>query len=154
MYSDHGARPAANKALATGLILLCLSGVGQAQTSGTNVMTVPGTLYLTSHSNPMSLTNSVKIASGLRVGMAGADAQKYLEDHGMFQTNIYSISLDRGQTMICPYPLAGDAALVLGMHCTKAPPKGLFGWSVPVLDRAYIESQGATIILITLTNAP
>jgi hypothetical protein len=85
--------------------------------------------------------------------MPGADVHKYMEDHGITQTNVYSISADRGRTLTCPYQLAGGATLMLEMHCTKAPP-GLFGWSDPVLDRAYIQKQGADIISITLTNAP
>ena len=86
--------------------------------------------------------------------MAGAAVQQYLHDHGMIQTNVYSISLDRGRTLTYPYPLAGGAALMLDMHCTKAPAIGLFGWNAPVLDRARIQSQGADIISIALTNAP
>jgi hypothetical protein len=101
----------------------------------------------------MSISNAVKIASGLRVGMPGADVRKYMQDHGMPQTNLSSISLDRGRTLTCPYPLAGTATLMLDMHCTSAPP-GPFGWSNPVLDRAYIQSQGANIIFVTLTNGP
>jgi hypothetical protein len=85
--------------------------------------------------------------------MPGADVHRYLRDHGLSQTNIYSISADRGRTMNCPYPLAGDATLVLQMHCTSAPPAGLFGWSNPVLDRAYIQSAGTNIISISFTNA-
>ena len=86
--------------------------------------------------------------------MAAQDVVKYMKDHGMAQTNVYSISLDRGRTLSCPYSLAGGATLMLDMHCTQAPKSGLFGWSDPVLDRARIQSQGADIITITLTNAP
>lgn len=101
----------------------------------------------------MSISNAVKVASGLRVGMPGTDVHKYMDDHGMSQTNVYSISLDRGRTLSCPYPLAGSATLMLDMHCTSAPP-GLFGWSNPVLDRAYIQIQGTNLISIRLTNGP
>ena len=111
-------------------------------------------LSLTSHSNLVSISNAVKIVSGLRVGMAGADGSKYMQDHGMVQTNVYSISLDRGRTMACPYPLDGGASLMLDMHCTKGPSRGLFGWSDPVFDRAYIQSQGVEIIAITPPNSP
>jgi hypothetical protein len=141
------------KALASGLILLCLAHVGQAQTPGTNGTAASGTLYVTSSSNLVTISNAVKLASGLRVGMPQADVQKYMQDHGMTQTNVYSISLDRGRTLTYPYPLAAGASLMLDMHCTNAPP-GLFGWKDPVLDRAYIQSQGANIISIALTNAP
>ncbi len=72
----------------------------------------------------------------------------------MVQTNIYSISLDRGRTMACPYPLEGGATLMLDMHCTKGQTQGLFGWSAPVFDRAYIQSSGAEIISITPSNRP
>lgn len=136
------------KAFAAGLILVCLCWHGQAQTPATN-----GTFLLTSRSNLMSISNAVKIASGLRVGMLGTDVTKYMAGHGMLQSNIYSVSVDRGRTLTCPYPLAGTFSLMLEMHCTSAPP-GLFGWSNPVLDRAYIQSQGTNVISITLTNGP
>ena len=137
------------KALAASLILFWMCCLGSAQTLGTN-----GVLYITTSSNLVSISNAVRIASGLRVGMTGADAQKYMQDHGMIQTNVYSISVDRGRTQACPYPLAAGATLMLDMHCTKAPSSGLFGWSDPVLDGARIQSQGADIISIALTNAP
>jgi hypothetical protein len=122
------------KALA-GLILLALPCLGQAQT------------------NLVTISNAVKIASGLHVGMPQADVHKYMQAHGMTQTNVCSISLDRGRTLTCPYPLAEAATLTLEMHCTQAPP-GLFGWKNPVLDRANIQSGGSNIISIALTNAP
>jgi hypothetical protein len=137
------------KAAAATLILLCVCCLGRAQTPDTNRV-----LYVTASSNLVSISNAVRIASGLRVGMAGAAVQQNLHDHGMIQTNIYFISLDRGLTLTYPYPLAGGAKLMLDMHCTKAPATGLFGWSAPVLDRARIQSQGADIISIALTNAP
>jgi hypothetical protein len=86
--------------------------------------------------------------------MAGADVWKYMQDHGTVQTNIYFISLDRGRTMACPYPLEGGATLMLDMHCTKGPAQGLFGWSDPVFDRAYIQCPGAEPISITPSNGP
>jgi hypothetical protein len=142
------------RALAAGLVFVSVLSLGRAQMPITNGITAPGTLYLTSHSNLVSILNAVKVASGLRVGMAGADAWKYVQDHGMVQTNVYSVSLDRGRTMACPYPLEGGATLMLDMHCTKGPTRGLFGWSDPVFDRAYIQSQGVEIIAITPTNSP
>jgi hypothetical protein len=137
------------KAAAATLLLLYVCCLGRAQTHDTNRV-----LYVTTSSNLVSISNAVKIASGLRVGMAGAAVQQYLHDHGMVQTNVYSTSLDRGRTVTYPYPLAGGAALMLDMHCTNAPATGLFGWKAPVLDRARIQSQGADIISIALTNAP
>jgi hypothetical protein len=142
------------RALAAGLVFVCLLCLGRAQMSVTNAITAPGMLYLTTHSNLLSMSNAVKIASGLRAGMAGPDVQKYMQDHGIVQTNIYSMSVDRGRTLTCPYFLAGGATLMLEMHCTKAPPEGLHGWSAPVLDRAYIQSQGAEIISVAFTNSP
>ena len=137
------------RTLAGTLILFCACCFGHAQTPDTNRV-----LYVTASSNLVSISNAVRIASGLRVGMSGQDVQKYMQDHGMVQTNVYSISVDRGRTLSCPYPLAGGATLMLDMHCTQAPKSGLFGWSAPVLDRARIRSQGSDIISITLTNAP
>jgi hypothetical protein len=142
------------RALVAGLVFACLLCLGRAQTPITNGITASGTLYLTTRSNLMSISNAVQIASGLRVGMVGADIQKYMQDHGMVETNVYSISLDRGRTMACPYPVGGGATLMLDMHCTKAPTVGLFGWSAPVFDRAYIQSQGAEIISIMPSNRP
>lgn len=138
----------AMKAVATGFVLLCVCWLGQAQSSATN-----GIFFLTTPSTLTSISNAVKIASGLRVGMPATDVRKYMDGHGMSQTNVYALSLDRGRTMTCPYPLAGSATLMLDMHCTSAPP-GLFGWSNPVLDRAYIQSQGTSVISITFTNRP
>jgi hypothetical protein len=137
------------KALAIGFSFLCLCCLGQAQTLDTNRV-----LYVTTSSNLISISNAVRIASNLRAGMAAADVHKYFQDHGMIQTNVnvYSISVDRGRTLSCAYPLAGGASLYLDMHCTKPPASALFGWSEPVLDRARVESQGANVISIALTN--
>jgi len=142
------------KALATALIVLCFLRLGGAQTPATNGVTASGMLYLTSRSNSFSISNAVKVASGLRVGMAGEEVRKYMEHRGMGQTNVYSISLDRGRTVTYPYSLAGGTTLMLEMHCTKAPSTGLYGWSAPVLDRAFIQSQGADIITIIPTKGP
>jgi hypothetical protein len=122
--------------------------LGQAQALGTN-----RAANVTNCSNLVSISNAVTIASGLRVGMSGADVNKYLQFHGITQTNIYSMSMDRGRTLTCPYPLAESATLMLEMHCTSAPPR-LWGWSNPVLDRAYIQSHNTNNISITFTNAP
>jgi hypothetical protein len=137
------------KALTATLILLCACSLGQAQAPDTNRI-----LYVTTSSNFVSISNAAKMASGLHVGMPGEEVQKYMQKHGMIQTNIYCISVDRGRTLTCPYQLAGGTTLMLDMHCTNAPPTGLFGWSAPILDRARIQSQGADIMSITLTNAP
>jgi hypothetical protein len=141
---------------ATVLILLCLHLAAQAQTSDTNGLTAPDVLYQTSSSTPTSISNTVRVASGLRVGMAGADVQKYLQDHGLTQTNIYSISADSGRLLTSVYRLAGDTTLLLDLHCTNAPAEGLSDWSDPVLDRAYIcyiSNQGTNVISVVLTNA-
>jgi hypothetical protein len=135
-------------------VFISILRFGRAQMPVTNGITAPGMLYLTSRYNLASISNAVKVGSGLRVGMAGADVWKYMQDHGMVQTNVYSISLDRGRTMACPYPLEGGATLMLDMHCTKGPTSGLFGWSDPVFDRAYIQSQGVEVVSIRPTNSP
>ena len=98
-----------------------------------------------------AISNAVKVASGLRVGMPGPDVSKYMREHGKTQTDVRFISLDRDRTMTCPYPLTGTATLMLEMHSTNAP-FGLFGWRDPVLDRAHIQYQGVDIISVTLTN--
>jgi hypothetical protein len=141
------------KTLTATLIFFCACCFGHAQRLDTNRV-----LYITTSLNLVSISNAVMIASGLRVGMSASDVQKYMHEHGMTnewvgQTNMFSVSLDRGRTLACPYPLAGGASLMLDMHCTKAPPSGLFGWSDPVIDGARIQSLGADVISITLTNA-
>jgi hypothetical protein len=139
------------KILATVFSFLCVCCLGHAQTPDTNRV-----LYVTTSSNLMAISNAVRIASHLRVGMADAEVQKYMQDQGVIQTNVnvYSISVDRGRTLAYGYPLTGGALLCLDMHCTKSPPTGLFGWRDPVLDGARIQSQGADIISIALTNGP
>src|SRR5439155_21177044 len=144
------------KALAAVVIFAILLCSAQAQTSATpaNSITAPGFLYITSRSNLVTISNAVKIAARLRIGMPKADVDKYLQDHGVSQTNVYSMSLDRGRTLSCPYPLAGvTTSLVLEMQCSQPQTSGLFGWKNPLLKRAYIQSQGTNIISITLTNA-
>lgn len=136
------------KALLVSCVVFVPLCMGPAQTVRTNGTPAPAAAY-----QLLSISNVVKVASGLRAGMPGAEAHKYLQGHGLTQTNVYSLSVDRGRTMKCPYPLAGGATLMLEMHCTSAPP-GLFGWSNPVLDRAYIQSQGTNTISIKLTNGP
>lgn len=124
-------------------------GAGKRSTPDTNHV-----LYLTTSSNLVSISNAVRIASGLRVGMPVRDVHKYMQAHGLVQTNVYAIGFNGGRTMSCPYPLAGPAMLMLDMHFTEAPKSGLWDWSAPVLDGARILSQGVDIITITLTNAP
>jgi hypothetical protein len=137
------------KALAGCLSLLCMFRLGNAQTLLTN-----GVQRVTISSNLVSISNAVRIASGLRVGVTGADVQRYLREQGTSQTNVYCLSLDRGRTLTYPYSLTGDTTLMLDMHCTEPPSKGLFGWSNPVLDGAYIQKKGTNIISIVLTNVP
>jgi hypothetical protein len=72
--------------------------------------------------------------------MAKADVDRYMRDHGMTQTNIYSMSVDRGRTSTCPYPLPGGSSLMLEMQCSRVGP-GLFDWGHPVLSRAYIRKR-------------
>src|ERR1039458_591641 len=138
------------RTLTAALIFFCACCFGRAQSFDTNRV-----LYITTSSNLVSISNAVMLASGLRVGMSASDVQKYMHEHGMTnewegQTNMFSVSLDRGRTLACPYPLAGAASLVLDMHCTKAPPSGLFGWSATVIDGARIQSLGAGVISIAL----
>jgi len=136
------------------LMFICACCIGHAQRLDTNAV-----LYWPTNENLVSISNGVRIASGLLVGMSAPDVQKYMHEHGMTNefeglTNMFSISLDRGRTLISPYPLAGGATLMLQMHCTKPPPSGLFGWSHPVLDGARIQGQGDKVTPIALTNAP
>jgi hypothetical protein len=121
---------------------------------GSAVANTNRVLYMTTSSNLLSISNAVKIASGLQVGMAGQDVQKYMQDYGLVQTNIYSISMDGWRTCICPYPLTDGATLMLDMHCIQGHTSALFGHSVSVLDGARIQSQGMDIIAIKLANTP
>jgi hypothetical protein len=151
------------KALAAVLILQTLLCSGQDQTpikvlslkTSTNGTAALGLAYMTSCSNLVTISNAVKIASGLRAGMPNADVIKFMHDHDMSQTNVFSMSLDRGRALSCFYPLAGvSTSLVLAMECSEPPTLGLYGWKNPLLKGAYIQSQGSNIIFITLTNAP
>src|SRR6476646_6878231 len=84
------------KALATIFSFLWVSCPRHAQTPDTNRV-----LHVITSPNLMSIANAVRIASNLRVGMADADVQKYMQDHAVIQTNVnvYSISVDRGHTL-------------------------------------------------------
>ena len=133
---------------------LC-SARAQTSTLSNTPVAGPKAIYMTTRTNLLSVSNAVKIASGLRVGMAKADLDKYLMEHGISQTNIFSVSLDRGRTLSCPYPLAGaETSLMLELECSQPPTSGLHGWKNPLLKRAYIQSWGTNVIPITLTNAP
>jgi hypothetical protein len=143
------------KALAVIVILATLLCFADAQTSTTtNQIRVPETLYMTTASNLVSISNAVKIASGLRVGMTNADVDKYMHDHGYgWQTNVGGMSANRVTAWF--YPLAtASSSLVLETECSMPPTPGLFRWTNPLLKRAYIQSQGVDIIFITLTNGP
>jgi len=135
------------KAVIGALILGILPSKGFAQTlTTTNVIQTPKLLYVTTSSNLTWISNAVKVASGLRVGMTKAEVDNYLHRHGM-QTNVGGLSLDRGRTMACFY-----GSLVLDMECTQPPISGLFGWKNPLLKRAYIQVDGANITSISFTN--
>ncbi|MCX6922820.1 MAG: hypothetical protein NT154_06350 [Verrucomicrobia bacterium] len=141
------------KALGAFVILAAALSFAHAQTPA--AATNRTLLYMTNPTNAVSISNAVKIASDLRLGMTAPDVHKYMREHGMGQTNLYSLSLDRGHTLSCPYPLSGGgSSLMLEMECSEPPESGLFGWKNPLLKGAYIQSQGANIISITLTNAP
>lgn len=55
-------------------------------------------------------------------------------------------------TRILRKPLEGTVRLVLEIQCNQPPTSGLFGWKNPLLKKAYIQSQGANIVSITLAN--
>ena len=61
-----------------------------------------GLLYITNPTNAAGISNAVKIASGLLIGMAVADVHKYMREHGMGQTLTggapLSATLDRMRT--------------------------------------------------------
>lgn len=134
-------------------VLACLVAA-KALAADTNL--VP---YTATSSNLISISNAVRIASGLRLGMSETEVQKYMHAHGMTnewegQTKMFSISVDRGDTLNCPYFLAGGATLWLEMHSTKPPPSGQFGRSAPLFSKATIQTSDDHIIPIAPTNAP
>lgn len=144
------------RTLVTVVFFAAASAFGQVQVHSvtTNSSAASGVLFMTNPTNAVSISNAVRVASGLRIGMPTADVQKYMSEHGMSQTNVYSLSLDRGRTSVCPYPLAGgNSTLMLEMRSTKAG-GGLFDWENPVLTGANIQCNGATITSISLTNGP
>ena len=148
MAVDRTLRGRSMKTLIGVLIFGTLLSRGFAQTSTTNLIKTPELLYVTSSSNLTWISNAVKIAAGLRVGVTKADVDNYLHAHGM-QTNVGGLSLDRGRTMACFY-----GSLVLDMECSQPPVSGLFGWKNPLLKRACIQVAGANITSITFTNPP
>lgn len=144
------------KTLAAIVILAAPLWAGHAQTPDvpTNRIAAPKILFMTSQSNLVSISNAVKVAAGLDVGMTWADTDNHMQQHGMMQTNVFWMSLDRGRTMSRAYPLAGvGTSLMLEFECSQPPKSGLFGWKNPLLKRAYIQSQGDNIMSITLTNS-
>jgi hypothetical protein len=129
--------------------MLLRSTFAQSSTAATNIIRAPEVLQITTGSNAMSISNAFRIASGLRVGMTMEAVANYMHAHGIYQTNLYSISTDRGRTMSCPW-----GNLLLDIECSQPPASGLFGWKNPVLKRAYVQIAGTNIVSITLTNSP
>jgi len=150
------------------LLLALLSCVGLAQTStslttnefnGINASISFGgasTYYIT---NRVSVSQAVKIASKLYIGMTEADADSFLESHGIsgriVDTNgttiIYSQSVGDEFEWCTFYPLADGCSLGLDMR----PSHVNTNWGGNgLLEGASIQSNSFNIISITLTNAP
>jgi hypothetical protein len=134
------------------LSLMLLAGVIQAQT-------------VIAATNRIAPTEAVKIASGLRLGMAEADAAKFLEAHGVTsgfldtkrQVYVYTLSVGSCTGWSTGYPLAGGYILSLNMEPRKTnglvTMNGRWGGN-GLLTGASIQSNCVTIASITLTNKP
>ena len=109
-------------------------------------------LLISSNTNVLSVSNATQILSGLRLGMAQTNVDKYMNAHGM--TNRGGVSLDRGHHTSFYYDFPGkDTSLVLETRSRRTGP-GLFDWGDPVLDSGRIQRLDVDTFLITFTNAP
>jgi hypothetical protein len=128
------------------LILALFSGIVLAQT-------------FSGATKRLAASQAVKIASGLRVGMGEADADRFLESHGIsgriVGTNgaviIYSQRVGDNFGWDTIYPLKDECYLHLDYTATKI----RTNWGGDgLLNRAFIQSNGVDIVFVTFTNAP
>jgi hypothetical protein len=132
------------------ILLFAVSGVMLAQVVLTP--TNRGALLMSSNTNVLSVSNAVRIISGLRLGMAQTNVDRYMNAHGM--TNRIGMSLDRGEHTAFYYDFPGtDSTLVLETRSRRTG-LGLFDWGDPVLQSGRIQRLGVDTFLITFTNAP
>ena len=111
-----------------------------------------GVLFLSGNTNTLSVSNAVRILSGLRTGMEQTNVDKYMNAHGM--TNQGGLSLDRGRHSVYHYNFPGtDSTLVLETRSKRTGP-GLFDWGNPILEGGRIQRLDVDTFLITFTNAP
>jgi hypothetical protein len=130
--------------------ILGMSGVLLAQVGLTPVNR--DALIVSSNTNALSVSNAVRIISGLRPGMALTNVDGYLNARGM--TNCGGLSLDRGEHTTFYYGFPGtDSTLVLETRSRRTGPS-LFDWGDPVLESGRIQRLGVDTFVITFTNAP
>ncbi len=111
-----------------------------------------GALVMSGNTNAFSLSNATQIVSGLRLGMAQTNVDRYLNAHGM--TNRFCLSLDRGQHTTFHYDFPGtDRTLALETRSRRTGPS-LFDWGYSVLESGRIQKLGVDTFLITFTNTP
>lgn len=130
--------------------VLAMSGVLLAQVVLTPVN--QGALLVSGNTNVFSLSNATQIVSGLKLGMAQTNVDRYLNAHGI--TNRGGLSLDRGHHTTFHYDFPGtDRTLVLETRSKRTGPS-LFDWGDPILESGRIQRLGVDTFLITFTNAP
>ena len=132
------------------IFLLAVSSVLCAQVTLTP--TNRGALFLSSNTNTLSVSNAVRIISGLRIGMEHTNVDRYMNAHGT--TNHGGLSLDRGQHTAFYYNFPGtDSTLVLETRSKRTGPD-LFDWGNPVLEGGRVQRLGVDTFLIPFTNSP
>jgi hypothetical protein len=111
-------------------------------------------LLVSSSTNTLSVSNAIRMLSGLRLGMEQTNIDSYLGKHGITNRAFGNVSVDRGQHYYCYYDFPGtDCTLVLQTRSRRTGP-GLFDWGYPVLEGGCIRRVGVDTFLITFTNAP
>jgi len=105
-----------------------------------------GQVYYT---NNVSRAQATSAASRLRVGMWEEDASKILSTNGL--TNAMGIGSVTGWDRC--YGLSDGTSLHLDYRARSVARDGRWGGNGE-LRRAFVQSNGVNIVLITLTNAP
>lgn len=137
------------------------SAHGQTPTITTNRSSAPQALYFSSHTNLVSVSRAVEVASGLYVGMKEMDAYALLARGGITNTitgtngltSVYSLSVGNSRGWTTGYPLAQGCSIDLKMRASEVRTDGLWGGN-GLLEAAFIRSNGVGLISITLTNRP
>ncbi|MBI3851651.1 MAG: hypothetical protein HY298_15445 [Verrucomicrobia bacterium] len=99
-------------------------------------------------SNNVTRAEAVRVASHLKIGMWEEDAAKLLATNGLK----HAIGVGAKTGWNRDYGLSDGCSLVLDYRARDLRPNGWGGNGA--LQKAFIRSNGVTIVSITLTNAP